>query len=161
MGSSDGGIIGLILAIEHPERVDKLFAWGANFNTHADRQSPPDPALKAVGVTYVARMTAEYRRLSPTPDGFASLRRALARMYSTEPNLTPADLGRIKAPTVIADGEYEQFIDPAHTRALAQLIPGAKLEIIPNVSHGGPLQDPTAFHAAVVELLDGNPRGAR
>lgn len=161
VGSSDGGIIGLILAIEHPGRVDKLFAWGANFNTHADRQSPPYPALKAVRVTYVARMAAEYRRLSPTPDGFASLRRALARMYSTEPNLTPADLGRIKAPTVIADGEYEQFIDPAHTRALAQLIRGAKLEIIPNVSHGGPVQDPTAFHAAVVELLDGNPRRAQ
>src|SRR5665213_2670754 len=39
VGASDGGIIGLLLAIEHPERVDKLFAWGATFNTHADRQS--------------------------------------------------------------------------------------------------------------------------
>ena len=154
VGASDGGIIGLILASEHPERVDRLFAWGANFNTHADRLSPPDPALKALGATYVARMAADYRRLSPTPDGFANLRAALGRMYASEPNLTPADLKRITAPTVIADGEYEQFIDPSHTLLLARLIPGAKVLIIPNVSHGGPLQDPAAFHAAVAELLD-------
>jgi pimeloyl-ACP methyl ester carboxylesterase len=154
VGASDGGIVGLLMAIEHPERVDRLFAWGANFNTHAERLSPPDPALKAVGAAYLARMAADYRRLSPTPDGFAGLRTALGRMYATEPNLTPADLGRIRAPTVIADGEYEQFIDPSHTRLLAHSIPRATLVIIPNVSHGGPQQDPAAFHAAVAALLD-------
>jgi pimeloyl-ACP methyl ester carboxylesterase len=154
VGASDGGIIGLVLAIEHPERVDRLFAWGANFNTHADPTSPPDPALRAVGATYVARMAADYRRLSPTPDDFAGLKAALNRMYAAEPNLTPAELGRIRAPTTIADGDHEQFIDPAHTRLLAKLIPGAVLVIVPGVSHGGPLQDPTAFHAAVAELLD-------
>lgn len=154
VGASDGGIIGLVLAIEHPQRIDRLFAWGANFNTHADRLSPPDPALKALGATYMARMAADYRRRSPTPDGFASLRAALGQMYATEPNLTPAELGRIRAPTVIADGEYEQFIDPAHTQLLARLIPGASLLIIPKVSHGGPLQDPAAFHAAVAHLLE-------
>lgn len=154
VGASDGAIIGLLLAIEHPERVDRLFAWGANFNTHAERLSPPDAALKAVGKAYVARMAADYRRLSPTPDGFESLEAALGRMYTSEPNLTAADLARIKAPTVIADGDHEQFIDPAHTRLLAQLIPGATLVILPNVSHGGPQQDPARFHAAVAELLD-------
>jgi pimeloyl-ACP methyl ester carboxylesterase len=154
IGASDGGIIGLLIAIEHPERVDNLFAWGTNFNTHANRLSPPDPAFKALGTAYMARAAADYRRLSPTPDGFASLRTALGRMYATEPNLTPADLGRIKAPTVIADGAYEQFIDPSHTRLLAQLIPGATLVLIPDVSHGGPLQDPAGFHDAIAKLLD-------
>lgn len=157
VGASDGGIIGLLLAIEHPERVDRLLAWGANFNTHAQRLSPPDPALKSVGAAYVARMAEDYRRRSPTPEGFADLRTSLGRLYATEPNLTPAELGRIKAPTVIADGEYEQFIDPSHTRLLARLIPGAILVILPNVSHGGPQQDPAGFHAAVAALLDRSP----
>ncbi len=154
VGASDGGIVGLLLALHHPARVDRLFAWGANFNTHAEPTSPPDPALKAVGAAYMSRMEADYRRLSPTPDGFAALRGALGRMYATEPNLTPADLQRISARTVIADGEHEQFIDPAHTRLLAQSIPGASLVIIPKVSHGGPQQDPEAFHRAVARLLD-------
>jgi len=32
VGESDGGIIGLIMAIHHPDRIDKLFAFGANYN---------------------------------------------------------------------------------------------------------------------------------
>jgi pimeloyl-ACP methyl ester carboxylesterase len=153
VGASDGAIIGLLLAVEYPQRIDGLFAWGANFNTHSERRSLPDPALKAVGTAYVAKAAADYRRLSPTPNGFPTLLAALGHMYATEPNLTPAELRRIRAPTVIADGAYEQFIEPSHTRLLARLIPGATLLIFPDVSHGGPQQNPVAFHTAVAELL--------
>src|SRR5262249_38229841 len=33
VGWSDGGIIGLDIAINHPERLTKLLAFGANYNT--------------------------------------------------------------------------------------------------------------------------------
>src|ERR1019366_4910343 len=79
VGWSDGGIIGLIMAIQYPEHVNKLFTFGANYN------------------------------LSPTPDSFFVLRKALGQLYSTEPNLKPGDIRTIKAPTVIACGQYEQF----------------------------------------------------
>lgn len=154
VGVSDGGITGLILAIGHPERVDRLFVWGANFNTHADSTAPPDPAMKGMGPVFMARMEAQYRAQSPTPDGFRDLRAALGRLYATEPDLSPAELATIRAPTVVADGGHEQFIAPAHTAMLARLIPGARLVILPDVSHGGPQQDPAAFHRAVSDLLD-------
>lgn len=155
VGASDGGIIGLLLAVHSPERVNKLFAWGVNFNTHAERRSPQDPLLKSVGAAYLTSMEENYRRLSPTPDSFKNLLVALGRMSATEPNLTLADLHHISAPTVIADGDHEQFIDPAHTRLLADSVPGARVVIVPGVSHGGPQQDPKAFHRAVAQLLDG------
>ncbi len=44
---------------------------------------------------------------------------------------------------------------PEHFLQLAGLIPGAKLVVIPDVSHGGTLQDPARFHQAVIGLLDG------
>ncbi|AOH87270.1 hypothetical protein AWL63_24280 (plasmid) [Sphingomonas panacis] len=154
VGLSDGGVTGLILAIDHPERVDRLFVWGANFNTHAETTVPPDPAMKGMGAVFMARMEAQYRALSPTPDGFKALRAALADLYEKEPDLAPAELGAIRARTVVADGAHEQFIAAAHTEMLAHLIPGAKLVILPDVSHGGPQQAPAAFHAAVTELLD-------
>lgn len=75
-------------------------------------------------------------------------------MYSAEPDLKPALIKTIKAPTVIACGQYDQFIKLEHFRELSQLIPNAKLVILPNVGHGGPLQDPAAFHQAVASLLD-------
>ena len=77
-------------------------------------------------------------------------------MYGTEPDLKPAQLRTITSPTVIAYGQYEQFIKAEHFQSLAQLIPGAKLVVIPNVAHGGPLQDPVRFHKEIIRLLDGH-----
>jgi pimeloyl-ACP methyl ester carboxylesterase len=153
VGWSDGGILGLILAIHHAERISKLFTFGANYNTSGYKTEVPDTALSR---RYIARAEADYRRISPTPDSFGTLRKALGKLYSTEPNLDPEDIKTIKAPTVIAFGQYEQFIKREHFETLAKLIPNARLVMLPNVSHGGPLQDPTGFHMALMNFLDGN-----
>ena len=153
VGWSDGGIIGLIMAIQHPERVNKLFTFGANYNLSGYKTEPFDSALAA---RYMARVQANYRKLSPTPDNFSRLSEALDKMDSTEPDLKPAQIKTIKAPTIIACGQYEQFIKREHFENLAHLIPNAKLVILSNVSHGGPWQDPGQFHEAVMNLLDFN-----
>lgn len=153
VGWSDGGIIGLVMAIQNPERVNKLFTFGANFNLSGYKSEPPDTSLRK---RFMAMIEANYRKHSPTPDDFARLGNALNKMYSTEPDLKPEDIKTIKTPTVIACGQYEQFIKREHFQELARLIPNAKLVIIPNVSHGGPAQDPVNFHKAVVNLLDIN-----
>jgi pimeloyl-ACP methyl ester carboxylesterase len=152
VGWSDGGILGLILAIHHPDRIAKLFTFGANYDTSAYKKEPPDTSLSR---RFLARAEADYRRLSPTPDGFDGLKSALGKLYSTEPNLDPADIKTIKAPTAIAFGQYEQFIKREHFVSLANLIPNARLVMLANVSHGGPLQDPRGFHMALVNFLDG------
>ena len=154
VGASDGADIGLVMAIRDPKRLNRLFAWGGNFDTHAQRTAPPEPEMKAAGAAYMGRMAADYRRLSPTPEQFPAMLKALGELWRAQPNLTPADLGRITASTVIADGEHEQFIARAHTELMARSIPHARLVIIPDVSHGGPQQDPEAFHRAVASLLD-------
>lgn len=151
VGWSDGGIIGMILAIRHPERINKLFTFGANYDLSGYQTEAPDSAMSA---KFMSRAQENYRRLSPTPENFTGLKKALGKMYDTEPNLKPAQLKTIQSPTVIAYGQYEQFIKPEHFQELARLIPGAKLVMIPNVGHGGPLQDPARFHQAVIALLD-------
>lgn len=151
VGWSDGGIIGMMMAINHPERVDKLFTYGANYDQSGYKTEEPDSAMSA---NFMAKAQANYRSISPTPANFTALKKALGKMYSAEPNLKPAQLTTIRAATVIAYGQYEQFIKPEHFKQLSQIIPGAKLVMIPNVSHGGPLQDPARFHQAVIGLLD-------
>lgn len=151
VGWSDGGIIGLILAINYPERVNKLFTYGTNFNQSGYKSEPMDSVLRTL---FMERVQANYRKLSPTPENFAGFMSALGKMYSSEPNLDPLKIKTIKAPTVIACGQYEQFIKLEHFQILAKLISHAKLVVLPNVSHGGPLQDPIHFHQAVINLLD-------
>jgi pimeloyl-ACP methyl ester carboxylesterase len=153
VGWSDGGIAGLLLAIHHPQRIAGLLTYGANFDLSGYSTEPPDPRMAALGRQYIARVEAGYRRLSPTPDGFPALRAALESLYAREPAIAPAALRTIRVPTTIAAGDHEQFIARAHTERLAALIPGARLVILPDVSHGGPLQDPDGFHRVVEAFL--------
>jgi pimeloyl-ACP methyl ester carboxylesterase len=153
VGESDGGIIGLVMAIHHQYRINKLFAFGASYNLSGYKSGPVDTSLYAL---YMKKMAAMYHDLSPTPDSFVAMRNAVFKMYDSEPDIKPEELQTIKAPTVIADGEYEQFITLEHTEQPAHFIPGAKLLIIQNVSHGGPFQDPVIFHKAVIDLLNEN-----
>src|SRR6266498_5281018 len=74
VGWSDGGIIGLILAIKNPERVSRLFTFGSNYNLSGYKTEPLDSTLAA---RFMARVQANYRKLSPTPDNFGELRNAL------------------------------------------------------------------------------------
>ena len=153
VGWSDGGILGLILAIRYTGRVSKLFTFGANYDTSGYKTAVTDTSTSR---RFMARAEADYRRLSPTPYGFGALKKALGKLYSTEPTLDPKDIKTIRASTVIAFGQYEQFIKREHFEKLAGLIPNARLVMLPNVSHSGPLQDPAGFHKALVSFLDGN-----
>ena len=150
VGWSDGGIVGLLLAIYHPHKVNKLFTFGTNFNLSGYSNEPPDTTT---GRKFMTMAGENYRRLSATPDSFPALRKALSNLYDREPNIAPADLTTIHSPTTIAAGEHDQFIKREHFAELAYLIPGAKLVIIPNVGHGGVLQDPVAFHKAIMDWL--------
>lgn len=151
VGWSDGGIIGLVLAMQHPERVAKLFAYGANYNV-----SGVNPAVETNEVfgTAIGMAMENYQKLSPTPGDFDNFLKQISGMWFSQPDFKPEQLGAIKVPTVIADGQYEEAILPAHTVELAKLIPGSKLVIIPNVSHMGMWQDPSAFNKEMTAFLD-------
>ncbi|MCX5515268.1 alpha/beta hydrolase [Kaistia algarum] len=144
VGWSDGGIIGLDIAIHHPERISKLFAYGANYDVDGLTPSPLPDMLAPLQASAVEMM-----------DEHAETVREVNEMWETEPNFTPAQLRSIRIPTVIADGEREEAIKPQHTREMAKLIPGAKLVILPKVGHAGLMQDPVAFNKAMVDFLDG------
>src|SRR5262249_48901545 len=83
VGWSDGGIIGLDLAMHHPELVHRLVAIGANFD--------PDGLIDA---TPPAR-----------GDKLNALQRKVITMWRTEPHYTVQELATIKAPTLIIAGE--------------------------------------------------------
>jgi pimeloyl-ACP methyl ester carboxylesterase len=74
-------------------------------------------------------------------------------MWASQPNWTADQLARIKAPTVIADGEHDEGIKREHTEQIAREIPGAKLLILPDVSHFAIIQNPSLFSGAVLAFL--------
>ena len=151
VGWSDGGIIGIDLAIHHPERLSRLFAFGANVNPAGTRDDVDQSALFN---EYLLRVRAEYARLSPTPERWEDFSAAVDSMWSSLPNYSDAELRTIHVPTTIADGGHDEAIRPEHVEAMAALIPRARLVWLPDLSHFAMLQDPRAFAAAVLEFLD-------
>lgn len=152
VGWSDGAILGLDLAMRHPGRTGRVFAFAANADPSgvvADVERNPTFAA------FIARAGGEYARLSPTPGDYDALVAAVSRMWASQPRWTAADLGRIRTPVLIADGDHDEAIKRAHTEFLAATIPGAGLLILPNASHFAFLQDPALFNAALLDFLDG------
>ena len=150
VGWSDGAIIGLVMALKTPERVERVFAFAANMD-------PSGVNLDALSVStfhdFVGRAGADYARLSPTPTRYADFTSAINHMWEHEPNYTAADLGRIRVPVAIVDGDHDEAIKAEHTAYMARAIPGARLIWLPGLSHFAMLQDPAAFNAALTSFL--------
>ncbi|MGV8985522.1 MAG: alpha/beta fold hydrolase [Cypionkella sp.] len=151
VGWSDGGIIGLDIAMHHPERLKHLFAQAANITT--DGVDPNVMNDKSFG-SYVEWMGKEYAEMSPTPDQYDAFVTQISAMWASQPNWTDAEVAAITVPTVIAAGDHDQAILRAHTEKIASLIPGAKLVILPDASHFAMLQAPDDYNAAVRALID-------
>jgi pimeloyl-ACP methyl ester carboxylesterase len=150
VGWSDGGITGLDIALNHPERLAGLFAFGANADVSGINEGvEKTPVFGA----YLQRTAQEYRKLSPTPDQWDAFSAAVNKMWETLPAYTAQQLRSIRVPVTIADGEYDEAIKQSHDRYMASTIPGARLDILPKVSHFAMLQNPSEFNAAVLEFL--------
>ncbi|MGE0006190.1 MAG: alpha/beta fold hydrolase [Parvibaculaceae bacterium] len=150
VGWSDGGIIGLDIAMNHPDRLDRLFAFGANTNVAGLK---PDADKDPVFAEYIERAGKDYARLSKTPGEFEAFVAQIGRMWATQPDYKPGQLAKITAPVAIADGEHDEAIRQEHNEEMAKAIPGARLVILPGLSHFAMLQDPEAFNQAVLEFL--------
>jgi len=150
VGWSDGGIIGLDIAIHHPERLTRLFAFGANSDPSAIKD---DIQQRATFSGYFRRAKEEYPKLSPAPNQRKAFSEQLDKMEDTEPHFSDDELRSIRVPTWIVDGDREEGIKREDTDHMAALIPGAGELILPNVSHFALLQDPEQFNEALLHFL--------
>jgi pimeloyl-ACP methyl ester carboxylesterase len=150
VGWSDGAIIGLDLAMRHPDRVGRIFAFAANARTAGVR---PGVEKNPIFAAYIARAGREFSALSPTPDQYPAFVDAMSRMWATQPNWTVAQLHTIRARVLIVDGDHDEAIRRGHTEWLATTIPGATMLLLPRTSHFAFLQDPDAFNAALRHFL--------
>jgi pimeloyl-ACP methyl ester carboxylesterase len=149
IGWSDGAIIGLDIAIHHPDRLTRLFAFAANSNPSGVKDVSQSPVFNS----YIQRAAKEYTRLSPTPMRFKAFLANIEHMWATEPYFTDDQLSHIKVPTWIVDGDHDEAIRRENTDHMAALIPGSGELILPAVGHFAFLQDPVMFNESILHFL--------
>jgi pimeloyl-ACP methyl ester carboxylesterase len=150
VGWSDGGILGIDLALRHKERVGKVFAFAANTVTSGVIDGvEKNPTFAA----YIERAGSEYAAHSATPKEYDSFVEQISKMWAEQPNWSDAQLKAIDTPILIVDGDHDEAIKREHTEYIAATIPHAGLLILPNTSHFAFLQDPRQFNFAILHFL--------
>ncbi len=150
VGWSDGGIIGLDIAINNPDRLIKLVAYGANYNPSGVRA---DVGENQRFNQYIEMATDDYARLAPKPDNFKTFLTNISNMWATEPNYTEEQMRSITVPTLILDGIEEEAIYPAHALEMAMLIPTADLYLMGGVGHFAMWEATEEFNQIILDYL--------
>jgi pimeloyl-ACP methyl ester carboxylesterase len=155
MGYSMGARIAAFCAVLHPDRVRSVVLGGLGLHLVEGAGLPQSIAfaLEAASLDEVTdpngrtfRQFAEQTR--------SDLKALAACIRGSRQTLTPEEVARIGAPTLVAVGTYDRVAGSA--QALAALIPGAKALDVPGRDHMLAVGD-RVFKAAVLEFLAARP----
>ncbi|HST17945.1 MAG TPA: alpha/beta fold hydrolase [Gaiellaceae bacterium] len=162
VGLSLGGAVGMRLALDVPERLDRLVLVCTSRRFGEPAQWTERAAtVRAQGLEAIVDPVLE-RWFTPS---FADLARYRARFLATEPEgyarcceaLATWDvreaLGAVRAPTLVVAAEDDPSAPPAEAEQIAASIPGARLEVIPGAKHLAPVEFAGAFNRLLEGLL--------
>lgn len=142
VGWSDGGIIGLDLAMRYPKRVRRLVAISSNYDVDGLIRKPE------FGMEQPQHRGLCFRR---APD--QAFARKVISMWRTLPHYSLNDLAKINAPTLIIAGEFD-VIKRAHSDQLAKAISGSKEEIIEGATHSSINEKPDIINDEILKFLE-------
>lgn len=172
-GLSMGGYVAFELWRRHPHLVRALVLADTRSASDDDegrenrlrtaqtvRSAGAEPVARAMVPALLAPSTRETRPdvvehvrhmiLGTDP---ATLIGALAGMAVRHDH--SGELRHISVPTLVVVGEHDGITPPSDAQAMAQAIPGARLEVIEDAGHLSPLERPDAFNRILTGFLDG------
>jgi pimeloyl-ACP methyl ester carboxylesterase len=138
LGWSDGGINGIIMAMNCPNKIKTLAVSGANI-------VPDTTALTAADLQGMKDFVAH-------SDSASKKAITLVQMMIDQPNIPYTDLKKIQCPVLVMAGDKD-MIKHEHTIKIFQSIPDASLCIFPDSHHGVCQQHPELFNETVLSFL--------
>lgn len=128
-GFSDGGIVGLLLAMNYPNLLSRLIISGANLNPGGIKWS------------FTHKIKKHYKRTNNPLD----------RLMLYEPNIRPAALAKIQIPVLVLAGS-DDIIKPAHTKLIANSLPCSQLKIVEGEDHGSYIIHSSKLYSYIKEF---------
>jgi pimeloyl-ACP methyl ester carboxylesterase len=158
VGWSDGGTVGLMVAIARPDLVRKVVAIGANSDTAGvvpeaetmfARMAPEGPEMAA--------LRGLYETHSPDgPEHWPVVFGKFVELVQREPHVPADDLARIAAPTLLLVGD-DDMVSLEHAVSLYRAIPGSELAVVPGASHGVLMEKPELVNRLVLDFVEQEP----
>jgi pimeloyl-ACP methyl ester carboxylesterase len=167
-GFSMGSLIAQELALRHPElvrslvlvstyaRPDALLHAQFDFWSWLPEGVPGDRAFYEAFFTwiYTPRAHADGRVGEIVEEALAfphpqTIEAFQAQLDACRDHDTAGRLSRISAPALVLAGEYDTILPPRFSRAVAEEIPNARFEVIPEQAHQPFQEIPDEFNARV------------
>lgn len=171
MGLSMGGMIAQTLAIEHPDRLLSITSvMSTTGDPEVGRATPEANALLMTpaqpGPDGAVARAIEAAHTYGSPDHIDHDRLAAAAIEDHQRCFHPEGIARqlaavnasgsrsdalrsVQVPTLVIHGDRDRLIDPSGGRRTAEVIPGARFELIEGMGH----DYPPAFWDHIVELV--------
>jgi pimeloyl-ACP methyl ester carboxylesterase len=165
VGVSVGGWVAAEMAVFGAARVERLVLTDAAGlrvagGPVADPFAVPPAGLGRL-LFHDPALVGEWESRPETPESLERSyreRAALARLawspFFHDPKLARR-LHRVTASTLVLWGAEDRLIPAAHGEAYAELIPGARLELVPECGHLPHVERPEMFARIVLESLEG------
>lgn len=147
VGWSDGAIVGLHLALAHPDLVRSLVFGGAPFSVDGWHEGVLDGDPPRF-------MADAYAEVSPDPPEHWEVVTAKSRvLHTAEPAVTVAQLRGLDVPVLILCGDDDE-VRLDHLAQMLEALPDGELAVVPRATHGLVVEQPDlvaqlveAFHA--------------
>ena len=163
VGHSYGGNVALALADRHPDLVDAVVTYEAPLSwlpwwDGAGSSAMAAPGAPADAAERFMRTLIGDDRWERLPSGTRSARRAEGvAMLGELADLRerpPWSAERILAPVLVMFGEHGRPHHRTGADQLAEMLPDARLEMVPGARHFGPNTHPDAVAARVLGFID-------
>ncbi len=148
IGKSDGGVVGLLMGIYFPEKINKIVAFGTNMTPDTNCLYP-----ETVNSIHKDRILAEEKLAQKDTTKNWLVERQKQRLMEFQPHITAADLGKIKVPVLVMSCDRD-VIKEEHTLFIYKSIPKANLSIFPGEFHRVATLNPELFNATVERFIE-------
>ncbi len=153
VGWSDGGILGLYMALSHPELIGRMVTIGAGFHVCGYTYEFYNQAKAYTPDNLDPKIAELLQKTSPHgPDFLPAFLEKIKAMWLTQPTLLESDLAEIATPTLVMLGEHD-LVRREHAAEMAAALPGGTLAVVPGVSHYGPLENPQLLLGIIYDFL--------
>ncbi|MGC0420921.1 alpha/beta fold hydrolase [Embleya sp. AB8] len=139
VGFSLGGLVALATVTRHPERVDRLVLLSTQYRHdgyHPELGAPEQTSRRLPTEDDYRVMLDAYTRVAPDPSGFPTILDKVKPLAQTFVEWTDDELRAITAPTLLVLGDTD-FVRIEHAARMHELIPHARLAILPDTTHFG------------------------
>lgn len=147
LGWSDGGIIGLKMAMNKKTKIKKIVTMGVNLRLDTT-------AVNSWAIQQVKEMHAETSKMIKKGDTSKDWKKELKldELLLNQPEISHDDLRKINMPVLITVGDRD-IIKNEHAVEIFNVLPKAQLCIMPGANHGIPRNNAKRFNEIANHFL--------